>query len=575
MGRVFSTRRLILAYALGAALLVVLAGSACQRRQARQQQAATRASLEAIERLMTAAYRELPAERFSLWLGSANLRAWAPPGWEITWISPGPAIRWSLHPAGADTLPPGILEAIRTFEQEPGGPALELDSQDRRQPGTIRVFRLAPDQPEAGLVLLQAPVARGAIGPAALALATVLLAGLVLGGSILCRCLFLRKLRPIFQSTDFPGFPCSTSDAAIQDWLEQYTQTATRRIAYIQGLFDRLFDYLEDGTLLLDADNRILHANSTAATLLEAPPERLAGRPLAEVADHEILESLVSEVRASQNYLADEIQLGPKATLCTVAGICFQDGPADSPGKVLLALRDQTRIRQLERAGEEYAVNVSHELKTPLTLILGYTETLLSHADMAPEFRERSLRTIERHAKRIIRIIDDLLRLAWLRNEADTVGIPRTTVSVATVVDEAISGCREWARSAGLTIETHVPKDLTWSLNSGLMEEALVNLVKNAILYALVGPIEIRASVTENGNLELAVMDRGPGLKPEDANRIFDRFYRTDKSRSRASGGSGLGLPIVQQIVDGHRGTARVETAPGEGCTFILEIPPA
>ena len=115
----------------------------------------------------------------------------------------------------------------------------------------------------------------------------------------------------------------------------------------------------------------------------------------------------------------------------------------------------------------------------------------------------------------------------------------------------------------------------TYSLNAGLMEEALANLVKNAILYALVGPVEIRARVLGNGNLELAVVDRGPGLKPEDANRIFDRFYRADKGRSRASGGSGLGLPIVQQIVEAHRGDARVETAPGEGCTFILEIPPA
>ena len=193
---------------------------------------------------------------------------------------------------------------------------------------------------------------------------------------------------------------------------------------------------------------------------------------------------------------------------------------------------------------------------------------------MAPEFRERSLRTIERHAKRIIRIIDDLLRLAWLRNEADTVGIPRTPVLLAVVVDDVVSVCREWARSAGLDIETHVPEGLLWSLNSGLMEEALVNLVKNAILYALVGPVEIRVRVLANGNLEIAVIDRGPGLKPEDATRIFDRFYRVDKSRSRASGGSGLGLPIVQQIVEAHRGTARVETSPGAGCTFLLEIPP-
>ena len=146
---------------------------------------------------------------------------------------------------------------------------------------------------------------------------------------------------------------------------------------------------------------------------------------------------------------------------------------------------------------------------------------------------------------------------------------------VASVVDATLAFTREWARNAGIAIETHIPDGLVWSLNAGLMEEALSNLVKNAILYALVGPIEIRARVLGNGNLELAVVDRGPGLKPEDAQRIFDRFYRADKGRARSAGGSGLGLPIVQQIVEAHRGDARVESTPGQGCTFILEIPPA
>ena len=368
-----------------------------------------------------------------------------------------------------------------------------------------------------------------------------------------------------------------TSGPPAETWAEQHATLASRRVSEERDHFDALFDLLQDGTLVLDADNRIIRANATAARLLGQPAAPPLGRRLAELPDGGKLEDLVANIRTESAYRSAEIQLPGGGALCNAAGIPLHEEGEASGSHVMLVLRDISRVRQLERAGEEYATNVSHELKTPLTLILGYTETLLSHADMEPEFRDRSLRTIEHHSKRILRIIDDLLRLAWLKNEHDAIGtIPRANVSVAAVIAEAIDGCREWARNAGIAVETHVPDGLAWSLHAGLMEEALANLVKNAILYALVGPVEIRARVLENGNLELAVIDRGPGLKPEDANRIFDRFYRADKGRSRAAGGgSGLGLPIVQQIVEAHHGVARVETAPGEGCTFLLEIPPA
>jgi len=574
VGRVLSTRRFIFVYALGSALLLVLSGNAWHRHQLHRAQATTRAGLEALQHLMTAAYRELPEERFSLWLGSANLRAWAPVGWDVFWIAPGPVIRWSLRQDDSAALPAEVLEALQALAQSPDAPASFSCPKSPRVPSLLSAFHLSPEKTEAGQVVLRAPLATAAPGSATLGLAFLLLAALVAGGALLFRCLFLRNLHSVFHTVDFPAFPCFASDAAVRSWARNYIQMADDKIAHIRQMFDRLLDGLEDGTMLVDANNRIRRANQVAAGLLGEKPEDLKGRCLADMPDRDILEHLVGEIRASQLYQADEIQLRSNAVVCTVAGVAVQYPQGPGPAEVILVLRDLTRVRQLERAGEEYAVNVSHELKTPLTLILGYTETLLSHADMAPEFRERSLRTIERHAKRIIRIVDDLLRLAWLRNEADTVGIPRAMVSVNSVIEEVVASCREWARSAGLTIATHVPENLMWSLNSGLMEEALVNLVKNAILYALVGPIEIRARVCENGNLELAVMDRGPGLKLEDANRIFDRFYRAEKSRSRASGGSGLGLPIVQQIVDGHHGTARVESALGEGCTFLLEIPP-
>lgn len=332
---------------------------------------------------------------------------------------------------------------------------------------------------------------------------------------------------------------------------------------------------LQDGILVVDADNRILQANAAAAELLAGGNPVLAGQRLADLTDGPALEKLAGEIRRTGRCPPREITLQAVDSPGDVAGLRLGAGVPAADAAILLVLRNLARLRKLERAGEEYATNVSHELKTPLTLILGYAETLLAHPEMEAEYRDRSLRTIERHTRRILRIIDDLLRLAWLKSENDALGIPRTKVSVAGIVAKAAEFCQEWLRAADIAVKIQVPTDLAWRLNAGLMEEAIVNLIRNAILYALAGPIEIRARQLNNGHLEIAVIDRGPGLKPEDASRIFDRFYRVDKSRSRASGGSGLGLPIVQQIVEAHHGTARVESTPGEGCTFILDIPPA
>lgn len=339
--------------------------------------------------------------------------------------------------------------------------------------------------------------------------------------------------------------------------------------------FDALLDLFQDGTLTVEENDHILRANTAAEKLLAPTGPGLAGRHLADLADGAHLLALLTAIRTSAAFQAVDLRLTASNSLCNVAGVPLLHEHAGKPGQVLLVLRDISRITQLEQAGEEYAVNVSHELKTPLTLILGYTETLLADPNVTPEFRTQSLRTIERHSRRILRIVDDLLRLAWLQSERDAIGgVPITPTIVADVVAEAVSVCAEWAQQADIAIQTDIPVGLVWGLHANLMTVALANLIKNAVLYALVGPVEIRAQVLPSGNLELSVKDRGPGLKPEAAQHIFDRFYRTDKGRSRAAGGSGLGLPIVQQILLAHHGTARVETAPGAGCNFILELPP-
>ena len=440
------------------------------------------------------------------------------------------------------------------------------------RPPSTRRFLLSHGLTALALVLATALIFRLSAGLLVPALAVAALFGIFL----LHQWLMHHRIGKLVAALGAdPALPAPAPGQTLEDWVRQYVAAASRTLAAERELFDGLFDILQDGVLFVDGENRIRRANAAAAGLLAREAGGLAGLSLEDAACPDALIHLADVIRAAGAHQSAEIFLPSIPGPAQVAGIPLRADKESGAAPLMLVLRDLTSVRRLESAGEEYATNVSHELKTPLTLILGYTETLLAQSSVEPAFLERSLRTIERHTKRIVRIIDDLMRLAWLRNEAGASGIPRSLVSVSAIVDEAAGTCREWARAAGIDIEPHVPADLVWHLNSGLLEEALINLVKNAILYALVGPIEINVRVLANGRLEIAVADRGPGLKPEDAARIFDRFYRADKSRSRASGGSGLGLPIVQQIVEAHQGTARVDTAPGEGCTFILEIPPA
>ena len=582
MPRAFSTRRFTFTYALVVAVLVALAANLLHVQRLRRQETLLQRRLGALQHLLVTAYREIPAARFPSWLSHVDFRAWAAPGWNLLWLDPDHRVRWSIQPPESNAFAPEILAAIRALNDETNRAYavhdLRVSAHGRRH--LVELHRLAPGDPTAGVLLMDVPLPRFFADAGGFWISTLLLFLLLLVVFVAFQRALLRHLRRLVRASGIPGAPPPRTDQLIETWAEQHVTLASRRISEERDHFDALFDLLQDGTLVLDGDNRIVRANATAARLLGAADSVPIGRPLAELDDGPILAALVADIRAAGAFRTAEIALRGGAVPCSGAGIPLHAESEGAAGlRVLLVLRDISRVRQLERAGEEYATNVSHELKTPLTLILGYTETLLSQADMEPAFRERSLRTIEHHAKRILRIIDDLLRLAWLKNERETIGrVPRAPVPVAAVAAEAVAVCRDWARNAGIAIETHIPDGLVWSLHAGLMEEALVNLVKNAILYALVGPVEIRARVLANGHLEMAVVDRGPGLKPDDAQRIFDRFYRADKGRARAtgaSGGSGLGLPIVQQIVEAHSGTARVETAPGEGCTFLLEIPPA
>jgi two-component system phosphate regulon sensor histidine kinase PhoR len=238
----------------------------------------------------------------------------------------------------------------------------------------------------------------------------------------------------------------------------------------------------------------------------------------------------------------------------------------------VVVFNDVTRMRKLELTRREFVANVSHELKTPVTSIKGYVETLRDDSAMSAEETERFLGIIARQADQLTAIIEDLLDLARIEREAESGTVKKESCSLSDLLHNARMLCEKPAEERGIVILLDCPHDLTATVNARLMEQAVVNLIDNAIKYGRQGgAIHVQAAA-KNEQIEIKVRDDGPGIASEHIPRLFERFYRIDLSRSREYGGTGLGLAIVKHIALAHTGTASVDTIPGKGSAFTIRF---
>jgi two-component system phosphate regulon sensor histidine kinase PhoR len=239
----------------------------------------------------------------------------------------------------------------------------------------------------------------------------------------------------------------------------------------------------------------------------------------------------------------------------------------------ILVFHDLTRIKQLERQREEFVANVSHELRTPLSLIKGYVETLLDGARNQPETAEHFLKIIERNANRLDLLIQDLLTISAL--ESGRMKLDLLPVNLRALAEKVFVQLRPKAEGKQTQLVNELP-ELTANGDANRLDQVLTNLVDNAIKYGRAsGTITVGGKKRDDGTLEIFVRDDGPGIPPESLGRVFERFYRVDKARSRDQGGTGLGLSIVKHIVQAHGGEVRVASEPGQGATFFFTVPAA
>ncbi len=346
------------------------------------------------------------------------------------------------------------------------------------------------------------------------------------------------------------------------DALRQRHAEAARRVHRQQ---QALLDSMVDGVLLLDADGRIRLANDVCASLLGFTGD-FRGRLLIEVVRSHELAALVERLAHEPVVRGLELKLpADEERWITVSAAALFEG-GDAVAGLVFVFQDLTRLKHLERTRQEFVANVSHELRTPLSLIQGFVESLLDGAKDDPALNEKFLRIIDRNAQRLALLIQDLLTISELESGRSRLNLE--SVDLASLVAEVFEEFQAPAAAKQVSL-TSVLSPLVVSADRDRLHQVLSNLVDNAIKYGRAGgTVRVGARAASAGEVEVHIADDGPGLPPEAVHRVFERFYRVDKARSREEGGTGLGLSIVKHIVQAHGGRVWAESGPGGGAVF-------
>lgn len=351
--------------------------------------------------------------------------------------------------------------------------------------------------------------------------------------------------------------------------LEKVRREQQAAFAQLQNQQEALLNSMTEGLLLLDERDQIVLANRALLQAFGIERE-VSDRNVIEAFRSHELADLVRTIAREKQVLGKEITLLAPAERCFVVNGATIIGPDGNRRGAVLVFHDQTRLKQLESARKDFVANVSHELRTPLSLIQGYVETLLDGAKNNPETCSKFLETIERNAERLRLLIEDLLVISEL--ESGRLKLEFQPVLLRESVIKVLEDFEQRAGARGVKLQSELP-DLAVRADPARLEQVLGNLVDNAIKYGrAAGQVTVHARPRGDGFVELCVEDDGPGIPAEALERVFERFYRVDKARSREQGGTGLGLAIVKHIVQSHGGRAWAESKVGAGSRFYFTL---
>lgn len=372
---------------------------------------------------------------------------------------------------------------------------------------------------------------------------------------------------PDYKSEEMGGLANAMNQMAAQ--LDDRIRTVVRQHNEQEAVLASMIE----GVLAVDSQEKVLRINQSAADLLNINPKDAVGRSIQEIVRKPDLQKFIAQSLQSKQRIEGDI------TLVMRGEVLFLQGHGtplrDSSGKdigALVVLNDMTRLQRLENIRRDFVANVSHELKTPITAIKGSVETLMDGAVNDKESSERFLGIIARQSDRLNAIIEDLLSLSRIEQDEEQAGIELKYTALREVFLNTLQACQTKVQKKQILLEMACPDDLKANINAPLFEQALINLIDNAIKYSP-DKGRIRMSATgDSSALVIQVQDWGTGIPKEHLPRLFERFYRVDKARSRKLGGTGLGLAIVKHIIQSHNGRISVSSTPGEGSTFTIQL---
>ena len=346
-----------------------------------------------------------------------------------------------------------------------------------------------------------------------------------------------------------------------------------QRILRQQSEHQAMLSSMEEGVMAVDRSGTVLSVNDPCAALLGVEPDNLRGRNVYEVLRKPDLLKFIENSQSSNRSLDGDLRFfNPEERWLHAHGTALHDARGQKIG-VLIVLHDVTRLRRLENVRRDFVANVSHELRTPITSIKGFVETLLEDGLDDQANAQRFLGIVLRQVNRLDAIINDLLLLSRIERGNEDQRIDTDPEPLAQVLQVARETCEKKAQDKSIQIAVDCPVNLVAKINSPLLEQAVINLIDNAVKYSDAGATVRVTAAQEQSDIVIRVMDNGRGIAANHLPRLFERFYRVNKARSRELGGTGLGLAIVKHIMTAHQGSVQVQSTIGRGSTFTLRLP--
>jgi two-component system, OmpR family, phosphate regulon sensor histidine kinase PhoR len=336
-------------------------------------------------------------------------------------------------------------------------------------------------------------------------------------------------------------------------------------------LFEATLDEMREGLLVVDNDMRVVASNPAAHRLFNLAKGRLESQRLTELTRNPAIYSAFHDALKGNERSGVEIEThDPARRVFDLRVVPLGNSDGTTNAGAIGVFFDITQLEKLERVRQEFLSNVSHELKTPLTAILAFAETLEAGALDDHENSKRFLEIIRKNAARMQILIDDILELSAI--EAGNVGVKAEDIELSPLVNDVILSLAAKASSRDITVTNQVPRDKLIFVDPRRLEQMLTNLVDNAIKFNRDGGV-VTITCETDARTRILVNDTGEGIPTQHLERLFERFYRVDRARSRDMGGTGLGLAIVKHLARAHGGEVRVRSELGKGSTFEIDLP--